>query len=187
MAHQLVRLAPNATSVSDLSAVSSTAEAEKPYATTLLSFFCTSALTVEKAQSTRTRRCLRSSETEASEKRGCQAPPKPAHSVFTLSASRASLPKSDESFSEWSAHLYNLPGLFHPGNTPVLPPSGSYSSRRSRPVSEPLPPMQFRTVLRPHLPLRRFDPSEKGRRRAEARLRLTLLAFTSLRLSFSLP
>jgi hypothetical protein len=183
----LVRLAPNSACVSDLSAVSPCAEAKEPCATTLLSFFCTSALAVEKAQTARTRGCLRFSETEVPEKRGCQVPPKPAHSVSTLSASRASLPKSDESFSERSAHLFYLPGLFRPGNTPVLPPSGFCSSRRSRPVSEPLPPMPFRTILSPYIRLRRFDPSEKGRRRAEARLRLTLLAFTSLRLSFSLP
>jgi hypothetical protein len=187
VARRLVRFASNAANVSGLPAASSDTEVKEPDATTLLSFCCTSAHAVEEALSARTRRYSRSTAAEAAVVRGCQVPPKPAHSVSTLSTSRASLTKSDESSFVWSAHLHDLPGLFHPGNTPVLSPSGLCSSRRSRPVSGPPPSMPFYTELSLYLRLRRFDPSEKGRQRTGARPRLALLAFSSLRLSSSLP
>jgi hypothetical protein len=185
VAHRLVRLAPNAACTPGLPTVSSHTGVKEPYPTALLSFFCTSTPAAETARSAHARRRLRSAGAEASAERGCQVPPKPTHSVSTLPVSRVFPTKSDESFFARSTHPHGLPGLFHPGNALVLPPSGLYSSRRSRPVSEPHPPLPFRAELSLRLRLRRVEPSEKGRQRTEARSRLALLAFSSLRLSLS--
>jgi hypothetical protein len=76
---------------------------------------------------------------------GCHAPPEPAPSVSTLSASRP------------VGHPLDLPGLFHPGNAPELCLQGFAPSRD--PVASPrlILPCRWRRCRSPRL--RRFAPS----------------------------
>lgn len=78
-------------------------------------------------------------------RRSCKAPPEPARSVSTLSASRP------------VGHPLDLPGLFHPGNAPELCLQGLAPSRD--PVASPRPilPCRWRRFRSPRL--RRFAPS----------------------------
>jgi len=78
-------------------------------------------------------------------------------------------------------------GLFRPENALELLPSGCLAAWRSRYVSAAHPPLPFRDELRRHLRLRRLHPFRKLGSKAKGDETPTLLTFSPLRRSLSLP